>query len=156
MFLPRYTISNKIVSQLTEIAEIKALVAKSSLLPEREMFLRRAAVIKMAHSSTSIEGNELNEYQVEQVIEGKRVSADERQILEVKNYLLALKEVDMLADKTKNMKLENILKIHRIVTNGLVDEKKSGAFRPGQVYIVNVSHHGGEEVVYLPPEFTDV
>ena len=86
MFSPKYTISNQIVSQLSEIAEIKAIVAKSILLPEREIFLRRAAVIKMAHTSTSIEGNNLKEYQVEQVADGKMVNAEERQITEVKNY----------------------------------------------------------------------
>ncbi|HNP89503.1 MAG TPA: hypothetical protein PKI75_02645, partial [Candidatus Woesebacteria bacterium] len=87
MFAPKYSISDKILNSLTEIAEIKSLVGRSKLLPEREVFLRRAAVIKMAHTSTSIEGNALKEFQVAQVAEGKNINAAEDQIKEVKNYL---------------------------------------------------------------------
>ncbi len=96
MFRPKYTISNRLLNQLSKIAEIKALVARSSLLPEREVFLRRAAIIKMAHTSTSIEGNQLQEYQVAQIAGGKQISAAERQIKEIKNYLTALREIDTL------------------------------------------------------------
>src|SRR3972149_3716430 len=118
MFNPKYTISNQVVNQLSEIAEIKSLVARSTLLPEREVFLRRAAVIKMAHTSTSIEGNQLQEYQVAQVAEGKQINAEERQIREVKNYLLALREIDKLSESKNKLNADDVLKIHKAVING--------------------------------------
>lgn len=156
MFNPKYKITDKIVTQLTEIAEIKALVAKSTLLPQREMFLRRAAVVKMAHSSTSIEGNTLKEHQVSQVAEGKDIPAEKRQILEVKNYLQALREVDLLAGGEVAITTEIILRLHKTVISGLVDKEKSGVFRPGQVYIVNILPTGEEEIAYTPPKSADV
>ena len=156
MFNPKYKITDKIVSQLTEIAEIKALVAKSSLLPEREMFLRRAAVVKMAHSSTSIEGNTLKEHQVAQVAEGKDIPADKKQLMEVKNYLLALREVDTLAGRGEALTTKTILRLHKTVITGLVEKEKAGAFRPGQVYVVNVLPTGEEEIAYTPPKSTEV
>ena len=156
MFNPKYKITNEIVSQLTEIAEIKALVAKSTLLPEREIFLRRAAVVKMAHSSTSIEGNTLKEHQVAQVAEGKEVTAEKKQILEVRNYLAALRDVDLLAGRVEVITPETILRLHKVVIDGLVDKEKAGVFRFGQVYVVNVLPNKEEEIAYTPPKSAEV
>lgn len=156
MFKPKYTISNQIISQLSEIAEIKSQVTRSSLLPEREVFLKRAAAIKMAHTSTSIEGNELKEYQVAQVAKGGKVNAQARQILEVKNYLMALREIDKLSESKKDFNTTDILKIHKNVIDGLVEKEKSGTFRPGPVYIVNELPDGSDEVAYTPPKSEDV
>lgn len=151
MFCPKYTISNQIVNQLSEIAEIKALVSRSTLLPEREIFLRRAAIVKMAHTSTSIEGNLLQEHQVAQVAEGKKIIAEEKQIREVTNYLSALREIDKLSESKSKFNVGDILKIHRIVTDGLIEKEKVGVFRSNPVYIVNILPDKNEEVAYTPP-----
>jgi len=152
MFSPRYKITDRILSDLTKIAEIKGMVEKSSLLPAREAFLKKTAIIKMAHTSTSIEGNILNEYQVGKVAEGKRVQAEADQIKEVKNYLSALKKVDKIAENRKRFGRSDVLDIHRAVVVGLVEPKKVGHFRTGTVYIVNVEPDGKEEVAYTPPK----
>lgn len=156
MFNPKYTISDQIVNHLSQIAEIKNLVARSKLLPEREIFLRRAAVIKMAHTSTSIEGNSLKEYQVAQVAQGKKINAQESQVLEVKNYLLALREIDKLSEAKNEFNTEDILSIHKTVINGLVEKEKVGIFRPGPVYIVNILPNKNEIVAYTPPKTGEV
>jgi len=151
MFNPKYQITDNILSDLAKIAEIKGMVEKSTLLPARESFLRKTAFIKMAHTSTSIEGNVLNEYQVEKLAEGKSVQAEEAQIKEVKNYLSALKKVDALSEKQKDLNKADVLDIHRIVIAGLADPKKTGHIRAGTVYIVNVEPGGREELAYPPP-----
>jgi len=156
MFNPKYTISNNILNRLTQIAEIASIVKRSILLPEREVFLRRAAIIKMAHSSTSIEGNTLKEYQVAQVVEGSKVTAETSQIKEVKNYLLALRHIDVLANKNKQFTIDDVLKTHKIVTKDLMEKQKQGVWRKSQVYIVNVLANGKEEVAYTPPKAKDV
>lgn len=126
------------------------MVERSQLIPSREVFLRRAAAIKMAHTSTSIEGNNLKEYQVAEVAKGKKIIASEDQIKEVENYLLALKKIDVLAQK-KEFDTKDILDIHKTVMSGLTDPRKVGAWRSGQVYIVNILPNGKEEVAYVPP-----
>ena len=156
MFNPKYTISDKVVNQLSEMAEIKALVAKSRLLPEREAFLKRAATIKMAHTSTSIEGNTLKEYQVAQIAEGKKIPAPDDQIKEVKNYLLALREIDKLTELKEEFDTKDILSIHRFVVGGLIEPKKAGVFRKEQVYIVNILPDKKEKVAYTPPKAAHV
>ena len=156
MFNPKYRITDKILSDLTKISEIKSLVEKSNILPAREIFLKKVATVGMAHSSTSIEGNTLDEYQVEKVVKGEKVAAETREILEVKNYLQALKLVDKFHESKKIFNEKAILDIHKSVISGLIDESKIGVFRRGPVYIVNVSAYGSEELVYTPPKFDKV
>lgn len=149
MFKPRFTITSSILNRLSEIAEIRAIVDRSRLLPTREAMLRRSSVIKMAHSSTSIEGNTLNEPQVKAVFEGKFVRAEPKEITEVKNYLLALKEVDKISKSKSNFNSSDILKLHTLVMSG-------GHFRPGPVYVVNVRRDGSEQLTYTPPPHSHV
>lgn len=151
MFNPKYRITSEILNNLAKIAEIRAIVSRARLLPARESFLRRAAIIKMAHTSTNIEGNTLNEYQVGKVLEGKKPQAEENQIREVRNYLKALKLVDKIAGKKSFFNEKDILKLHKTVVSGLIDPKNIGVFRPVPVYIVNVIPGGREELVYTPP-----
>ncbi|MDP3994970.1 MAG: Fic family protein [bacterium] len=150
MFNPKYQITQKILSDLTKISEIKALVEKGHILPSREAFLRKTALIKMAHTSTSIEGNTLEEYQVEKVAKGEKVTAAENEILEVKNYLEALKLVD---ESEKAFGTKEILNIHKTVTLGLIDKNKVGMFRKSPVYVVNILASGIEKIIYTPPKF---
>jgi len=110
----------------------------------------------MAYTSTSIEGNQLQEYQVAQVAGGKKINAEERQIREVKNYLAALREVDKLADAKNNFNSGDVLKIHQAVINGLVEPEKVGVFRPGPIYIVNELPDGTDELDYTPPTSKEV
>ncbi|PJA41344.1 hypothetical protein CO178_00380 [candidate division WWE3 bacterium CG_4_9_14_3_um_filter_34_6] len=156
MFNPKYTISNQMLSQLSEIAEIKSIVERSKLLPKREVFLKRTSIIKMAHTSTSIEGNELQEYQVANVANGKKISGDQNQITEVTNYLSALGEINKISELKKNIAAKDILNIHKITMNGLVTSEKLGNWRKGPVYVVNILPSGKEEIAYSPPSFIHV
>ncbi len=151
MFSPKYHISSKIVSNLSKIAEIHALVRQAKILPAREVFLRRAAIIKMAHSSTSIEGNTLSEVQVKNLLEGKGVRAEADQIREAKNYLAALRLVDEITAGKQFFSQKDILSIHRQVVSGLMAKEKTGQFRPGPVYVVNILANREEKVVYTAP-----
>lgn len=156
MFEPTFTITPKILELLSQIAEIKGLVHKSSLLPTREAFLRVSATIKMAHTSTSIEGNTLTEYQVKDVVSGKPVFAENRQIVEVKNYLQALKLVDQISQSKSELTIRDILLLHKTVISKLVETSKTGVFRSGRVYVVNVLPDKSEKIVYTPPVSSQV
>lgn len=156
MFKPKYTITDKILSNISKISEINSLVQKSKITPAREIFIRKVATIGMAHSSTSIEGNTLDQYQVKMLVDGKKVVAEDTQILEVTNYLKSLKLVDIIHDSKDFFESRDILKVHKSVTVGLIDSNKVGTFRKGPVYIVNVLPSGHEELVYTPPKFDQV
>lgn len=156
MFKPVYIITPLILSRIVETAEIKAAVERSRVLPLNEAQLRREAILKMAHTSTSIEGNKLAQFEVGKVQEGKSVRAPQKDILEVENYLNALKFLDELSKTKDPLTVEEILKMHKTVINGLVDGEKVGKFRPADVYVIDDLGGGKERLRFKAPPASQV
>jgi Fic family protein len=77
------------------------------------------------------------------VLEGQTVNADQKSITEVKNYQLALSEIEKLGVEKLPLTIEQILNLHRILMNHLLPEEKMGKFRQGEIYIVD--DHGDRE-----------
>ncbi len=151
MFEPKYTINSKILANIAEIVEIKAVVERSRVLPLNEAQLRRQAILRMAHTSTSIEGNKLAQFEVGKVIEGKSVRAAPKDIIEVENYYKALQCLDKLSKSKRELSVEEILLLHRTVIGGLVDKVKVGKFRPAAVYVLDDLGDGREVLRFKPP-----
>ena len=156
MFEPKYTITATTLSNITEIAEIKAIVERSRVLPLNEAQLRRQAILRMAHTSTSIEGNKLAQFEVGKLLEGKLVRASHKDILEVENYYKALQELDKMSKRKSEITLPEILTLHKMVINGLVESSKTGKFRPADVYVVDDLGGGKEKVRFRAPDATEV
>lgn len=156
MYKPKFTISPDFLSAVAEIAEIKAIVERSRVLPLNELQLKREALIRMVHTSTSIEGNLLAEHQVDRVLSGMTVAADDRSIREVKNYQNAVKEVEKLAKEKKDLSTDLILDLHAISMKGLLPEEKLGKFRTGEIYVVDDNGDGTEDVRYQGPKAEDL
>lgn len=151
MFKPNYIITPLILSRIAETAEIKAAIERSRVLPLNEAQLKRQAILRMAHTSTSIEGNKLAQFEVGKVQEGKTVRAPQKDIQEVENYLEALKLLDQLSKTKHNLTTEEILMMHKIVINGLVDKEKTGRFRPADVYVIDDLGGGREMLRFKAP-----
>ncbi len=151
MFEPQYSITATILSRIAEIAEIKAAVERSRVLPLNEAQLRRQAILRMAHTSTSIEGNKLAEFEVGKVLEGKTVRASQKDILEVENYYQALKLIGEMAKKAGPITEEEVLKLHKIVVSGLVEKEKVGKYRPADVYVLDDLGDGREMLRFKAP-----
>lgn len=151
MLVPNYSITSTILSRIAEIAEIKAAIERSRVLPLNEAQLRRQAILRMAHTSTSIEGNKLAQFEVGKVLEGKTVRAPQKDILEVENYYNALKLLDELSKKKGDITVEEVLKLHKTVVAGLVEDKKVGQFRPADVYVLDDLGDGREMLRFKAP-----
>lgn len=150
MFKPKYQITDEIARFLSDIAEIKSLVDRARLLPTREFSLRRTTNIKLAHSSTSIEGNSLEEYQVRKLLDGNEVVATKNEIKEVQNYFRALHTIDGMVSQVQ-IKPSHILKVHKIASTDLMEAFKVGSFRSGPIYIVN-----REKIIYTGPNSSEI
>jgi Fic family protein len=156
MYSPKYSISPEVFGAVSEIAEVKAIVERSRVLPLNQLQLQREAMIRMVHTSTSIEGNPLEEYQVDKVLSGMSIAADEKSIIEVKNYQTALKEIEKIAEENKSLDEKIILHIHEIAMKGLLPATKVGVFRPGPIYIVDDMGDGKEKLRYEGPPAEDL
>jgi Fic family protein len=148
MFEPKYKLTNKIVSMLTEIAENRAIIARARILPAQELKLRRQALIRMTHSSTGIEGNILNLGQVEALYRREKIDAPDRDVYEVQNYIKALQYIGKIVKERRAISEKVFLKIHNIVTNNTLSKDQSGHYRKGMVYVVKRRLGFSDEIVY--------
>ena len=153
MFKPNFRYTDKIVNNLTQIAVARELILNSPLIPKWEVTLRREAIIRSAHSSTSIEGNRLSLDQVSDLAHGREVMATRKDKQEVLNYLKVLEDIDKLTDG-KKITAPDILNIHKIVTQeALENPKDCGVYR--NRYVVVANRLTGE-VIFRPPSNEDV
>lgn len=158
-FNPKYTVTEKILNNLTAIAAAREVIEQAHLVPKREAKLRRQALLHNTHSSTAIEGNKLTLEQVEALVEGKDIIATNKDKQEVLNYKEAIEKIPTLAEKGK-MKTMDLLNIHRIITKDVMQNTTdSGVFRNRQVFVGKRIFDGTtfkEVVEYMPPKTEEV
>ncbi len=140
-YVPPYEITDEMLELVSEIMEN---LGKLSGVNELEKLprLRRVSRIKSIHSSLAIENNTLSIEQVTDVINGKRVLAPQKDIEEVHNAFNAYEKLI----KINPYSIDDLLKIHGILMNGLV--KEAGRLRLGQVGVYN---QDGKVVHLAPP-----
>ena len=153
MFKPHFQYTNRIVKNLTLIAEARAIILNSPLIPKWEVSLRREALIRSAHSSTAIEGNPLSLEEVSALAAGREVMVSRKDKQEVLNYLEALEKIPEFAQRIP-LSSQDLLEIHKIVTKETLENPEDeGAFRNRQVFVGN---RITGEVVFMPPPTSEV
>jgi hypothetical protein len=65
MYIPTFTISNKILRNIGIIEAAREVIKNAPLLPYYEKQFRKDALVRQVHFGTHIEGNELSLTQVE-------------------------------------------------------------------------------------------
>jgi Fic family protein len=103
--------------------------------------LRRKSRIRSIHSSLAIENNQLSLFQVEDVINGKMVIGEQKDIQEVKNAYEAYEQID----KVNPYSVEDLKEIHGILT--FLVEKDAGKFRNHGEAV----YDGNVEIFMAPP-----
>lgn len=64
-FNPKYTITDKILNNLTAITAAREVIEQACLSPKLEAELRWRALVRSVHASTALTGNKLSLKQVE-------------------------------------------------------------------------------------------
>lgn len=138
-YKPPFTITNEILSYVSSISEkIGRITAIGNL--ESKPHLRKNNRIKSIHSSLKIEANSLTLGQVRDVINGKIVIGEKKEIQEVKNAYAAYEKFSEIQPYSiKNLKI-----FHGIMTQYVVEE--SGDFRRGEEGVFN-----GDECIFMAP-----
>lgn len=134
MFEPHLTITPTMLNALNRIEVIREKIAGCPIHPKEEIRLKREAMLSMVHHSTAIEGNTLKEYEIQKVLEGRKIGASDREIHEVKNYK---KSLDWIAKKETSVITErDILRMHGLLSAHVLPEDRSGTYRKESVYVV--------------------
>lgn len=144
-YTPPYQLTDAILALSTEIvAKVKEISIRSTL--STQPHLHRANRIRSVHSSLAIEHNSLTLGQVTALLNGKRVLAPAQEILEVQN---AFRAYDLLPSLDP-YDPDDLLKVHRVMMEGLVAE--AGTFRNQGVgvYAGNRLIHSGTPAQYVP------
>lgn len=138
-YKPPFTITNQILMYVSSISEKIGRITATSRLEARP-HLRRNNRIKSIHSSLKIEANSLSLNQVRDVINGKMVLGEQKEIQEVKNAYDAYEHI--LEIDPYNIR--QLKKYHGIMTKYLAEE--SGEFRSGEEGVFQ-----GEQCIFMAP-----
>ena len=138
-YKPPFTITNAILKYVASISEkLGKLNAVQGL--ENKPHLRKNNRIKSIHASLKLEANSLSLGQVRDVINGKLVLGEQKEIQEVKNAYAAyekLAEIDPYS-------INDLKHYHGIMTRYLVDE--AGEFRSSEEGVFS-----GERCIFMAP-----
>lgn len=138
-YKPPFTITNEILSYVSSISEkIGRITAIGNL--EAKPHLRKNNRIKSIHSSLKIEANSLSLGQVRDVINGKIVLGEQKEIQEVKNAYAAYERFSEIDPYS----ISDLKKFHGIMTKYVVEE--SGTFRRGEEGVFN-----GDQCIFIAP-----
>lgn len=138
-YKPPFTITNEILSYVSSVSEkIGRITATGNL--ESKPHLRKNNRIKSIHSSLKIEANSLSLGQVRDVINGKMVLGEQKEIQEVKNAYAAYEKFREINPYS----IGDLKKFHGIMTRYVVEE--SGDFRRGEEGVFN-----GDQCIFMAP-----
>ena len=138
-YKPPFTITNEILSYVSSISEkIGRITATGNL--ESRPHLRKNNRIKSIHASLKIEANSLSLGQVRDVINGKAVLGEQKEIQEVKNAYAAYEKFTEI----NPFSIKDLKKFHGIMTKYVVEE--SGEFRRGEEGVFN-----GNQCIFMAP-----
>jgi Fic family protein len=184
MFSPIYSINNQILKNIAAIEAAKAIIDEAPLIPAYEKQFQQEAIVRTVHFGTRIEGNDLTFQEVAKLVEGRNVTAAERDIQEVINYrnvssyleeLWALYDAGMPLPEEKfpaNFDSSTtkpffysqtiIKRIHHLTTDKIIPDNELGKYRHQQVVLKNtrtgeIAHRPPPaiEVPYLITDFVD-
>ena len=149
MFIPSFTITNKILNNIAKIEAAEEVIRHSPLLPLWEKQFREDAIVRSAYHGTHIEGNPLLKEDAKDILQGKDVVGRPRDIQEIINYRKVIEFIDEEAVKKIDKITEQIIKkIHRIIAFKILAPESAGEYREKQVVVRN-SETG--EVTFRPP-----
>ncbi|OGM08523.1 hypothetical protein A2Z67_02215 [Candidatus Woesebacteria bacterium RBG_13_36_22] len=136
---PKYQLTNKISELLSSIQGSRDVIESLIIPPEIEQNIRRKSTLNSSLYSARIEGNQLT-MDMLSIISPK----DQRKI-EVYNILKALNWIN--EKKRRKLTEKDILTLHRITMNGLIDLNNLGQFRNNMEAIFN----SAGIAIYMPP-----
>ncbi len=138
-YTPPFYITNRMLTLVSSISEKIGKISITNRVSAKP-HLRKNSRIKSVHSSLKIEANSLTIGQVRDVINGRTVLGDKKEIQEVKNAYEAYEKLTEINPYDIN-ELKNF---HGIITKYLVEE--SGEFRKGEEGVFN-----GDKCIFMAP-----
>jgi len=154
-FKPKFTITNRMTSAITQIERARGFLEAAQLSDDWVRDMGNKALVKEAHHTTHIEGTQLTLDQAERLWRGEAVpEADPDDTRELLNYRSAFEFVSACLDNGDPITEGLIREIHKKLVQGVRGGKADpGNYRRIQNYVANSSTG---EVIYTPPSAVEV
>jgi Fic family protein len=136
---PKYHLTNKISELLSSIQGSRDVIESLIIPPEIELNIRRKSTLNSSLYSARIEGNQLTMDRL------SSVSPKDQKKIEVYNILKALNWIK--EKKRKELTEKDILTLHKITMNGLINLNNLGRLRNNMEAIFN----SAGIAIYMPP-----
>lgn len=162
LFQPQFTISHRLLTNISHIESAKAIIDTAPLIPAWEKTFQQDATIRTVHYGTHLEGNDLSMGQAKLIFEKAEINnqnsarkiasqagviARERDIQEILNYRKVLEFLNK-AEKHDTYTEDEIKRIHKITVDRILSLEDSGYYRQNKVIIKDVATG---QVSYRPP-----
>lgn len=147
MFIPKYTLTSKLLKNLTEIERLYGQIEVLKLPKELQLNLERNNLFQSTYISNSIEGNPLSQPEVTNLLLGDRIAIN-RNEKEIRNYFEILKELSTWTNR--EITTEVILEIHKKLLSGVKNEI-AGIIRNSPVVIGAKDVTGQIKIQHEPP-----
>jgi Fic family protein len=153
MYVPKYSVSNKVLKNIGSIEASREVIENAPLVPSFEKQFQSDAMVRTIHHGTHIEGNDLTLYQTKKILEGQEVYGRARDIQEVINYRNVATLLDELAVKRGDYDPDMLKDIHKATVDRIIVPDKVGVFRTTEVVI---KEEGTGNVIFSPPAHVEV
>lgn len=139
-YTPPFTITASI---LNLVADIGQAIGRLSAEFEHEKLLRLRKVNRMrtVQGSLAIEGNTLSQEQITAILDGKRVIAPPKEVLEAQNAIAVYERISTWQPGSNN----DLLAAHGLMMKGLLED--AGTYRSRGVGVMS-----GDQVVHMAPQ----
>lgn len=153
MFEPKYQITNKLLSQIKQINKLVFQLNQTRFPDIVLAKLEKNAREISSFASTSIEGNPLPLTEVKKILKTSphHIRDSEKEVLNYNQALLSLNK--LLSSNDHNLTTNLIQKIQEQITQDLLPQHQSGAFRQHPVIVRNPQTG---HTVFLPPDYKNV
>jgi Fic family protein len=143
---PQFTISTRLLLLVEAVSALRERIQSAAVELSWIPALQKDTRTRNVHASTAIEGNPLTLEQVRALEEGRELAvSDARPQREVLNYFAGFRYVEKNAGK-KTIAHEDVLRLHRILAEGVMDQGQAGRYRTIAVRVGR----------YVPPPPGDV
>ena len=146
MYTPLFEISPHLLKTITACTDLQNWIKYTNIHLDWQPRLQRETATRLAHFSTSIEGNPLSLNEVEHIADGIEIGTLKKAEMEVQNYLKALRWIWTQPPNSK-ISESQLLGLHQLITNGLLPDTKSGHYKTTTNKIMDHNGH----IVYTAP-----
>jgi len=134
-FQPQFTVSARLLAMIEQISALREKIQSATIQVPWIPALQKDTRIRNTHSSTAIEGNPLTLEEVRALEEGRLLpAAAQRSQREVLNCFAGLRWIEKHV-QDHPLTHQHILKLHGIISGGVMDQGVAGRYREIMVRI---------------------